>query len=44
MRLLLVGRPGDRARLRAGLDHDSFTIAGGGLHFAAVALIVLGAR
>jgi DNA-binding NarL/FixJ family response regulator len=28
MRLLLVGRPGDRARLRAELDHDSFTIAG----------------
>ena len=28
MRLLLVGRPGDRARIRAELDHSSFTIAG----------------
>jgi len=28
MRLLLVGRPGDRARLRAELEHTSFTIAG----------------
>ena len=28
MRLLLVGRPDERARLRAELDHSSFTIAG----------------
>jgi DNA-binding NarL/FixJ family response regulator len=28
MRLLLVGRPGERARLRAELEHSSFTIAG----------------
>ena len=28
MRLLLVGRPGDRARLRAELENTSFTIAG----------------
>ena len=28
MRVLLVGRPGERARLRAELDHTSFTIAG----------------
>jgi DNA-binding NarL/FixJ family response regulator len=34
MRLLLVGRPGERARLRAELDHSSFTVAG---EFATVA-------
>src|SRR5690242_20207112 len=28
MRLLLVGRPGERARLRAVLEESSFTIAG----------------
>ena len=28
MRLLLVGRPDDRARLRAEFEHSSFTIAG----------------
>ena len=28
MRLLLVGRPGDRAELRAELENTSFTIAG----------------
>jgi len=28
MRLLLVGRPDERARLRAELDHSSFTMAG----------------
>src|ERR1051325_4141510 len=29
MHVLLVGRPDERARLRADLDHSSFTIAGG---------------
>jgi len=28
MRLLLVGTPGERERLRAEIDHSSFTIAG----------------